>query len=405
MRMRYKDNMESRIYDVAIIGGGLAGLTLACLLARTGVSVVCIDSAPMMYKVAAQVTDLRTTAISYGSRKILEKAGIWPYLANKTCAIYDIRILDDSSPVLLNFLQTEVEDKAFGWIVENALLRSAQLEEALKQGVQHIAPAKVEGFEVGADSVTVNLQGRTPVKTYLVVGADGRNSFVRGWMGVRAREWSYRQRAVICTVAHENSHDNVAVEHFRSSGPFAVLPMCDAEDGTHRSSVILTEHGPQSKSFMNQSDEEFNATLNTLFPAEYGRVHLLGKRACYPLGLIHAAEYVGPRMVLVADAAHAIHPIAGQGLNLGFRDVAELAELISSVKASGRDVGAPELLATYQRRRRPDNMAMVAVTDGLNRLFSNNILPVRLLRQAGLKAVARLPAAKRFFMRQAMGDR
>jgi 2-octaprenyl-6-methoxyphenol hydroxylase len=398
--------MQSRTYDVAIIGGGLAGLTLACLLARTGVSVACIESAPPLDLDKSNPNpDLRTTAVSYGSRKILEDAGIWPYLANKSCAIHDIRILDGSSPVLLTFLHEETGKESFGWIVENTLLRESMLKEALKQGVHHIAPARVEGFEIGTDQAVVNLKDRPPVIARLVVGADGRNSFVREWMGVRTREWSYRQRAVICAVRHENPHGHIAVEHFRPQGPFAILPMADTADGAHLSSIVFTEHGAEKTSAMKQSDEAFESILNNIFPEFYGHVRLVGKRAVFPLGLVHAAEYIGPRMALVADAAHAIHPIAGQGLNLGFRDVQELARLVTAAKKEGKDVGSDELLQTYQRRRRPDNMAMVAVTDGLNRLFSNNILPVRLLRQAGLKTVARLPMAKRFFMRRAMGDR
>lgn len=394
---------SENIYDVVIAGGGLAGMTLACLLGRAGVRTVCIDQAPAQIQSGG---DLRTTAISYGSQKILDEAGIWAALESIACPIKDIRILDGSSPVLLTFLSSEVESKNFGWIVFNSDLRASMLQQIKRlDSVTHIAPAKILDFEVKADIASALLDDGRKISGHLIVGADGRNSFTRAWMDVRTRAWSYRQRAIICTVLHENPHNNIAVEHFWPEGPFAVLPMTDGLTGEHRSAVVFTEHGPASRSFMNLDDAGFEAELNKRFPDSYGAVQLIGSRASYPLGLVHAAEYIKPRMALVADAAHAIHPIAGQGLNLGFRDVKELATLVVQAHARGDDPGAPDLLIIYQRRRRPDNMAMVAVTDGLNRLFSNNIMPVRLLRRSGLKAVARLSLARRFFMRQAMGDR
>lgn len=393
---------KSKIYDVAIIGGGLAGLTLSCLLGQSGVSTICIDQAPAKLP---KSKDLRTTAISFGSRQILERAGIWQNLPAAACPIDDIQILDGHSSVLLNFLSGEVEGKSFGWILENADLRTAMMKtlKGLKP-VTHKAGTTVSDFEIFDETARV-ITGDGAIDARLIIGADGRGSFTRGWMGVRTRQWSYEQRAVICTVSHSNPHANVAVEHFWPAGPFAVLPMADDAKGTHRSSVVFTEHGPEAESLMRFTDKEFEMALAAKFPASYGDIKLIGKRAAYPLGLVHAAEYIRPRMALVADAAHGIHPIAGQGLNLGFRDVGEIASLIADAHERGSDVGAHSVLQTYQRRRRPDNMAMVAVTDGLNRLFSNNLKSVGLLRRAGLKMVSKIPPAKKFFMRQAMGDR
>lgn len=390
------------IHDTAIIGGGLAGLTLSCLLGQNGIDVICLDAAP---KVSTKNTDLRTTAISYGSRKILERAGIWQNLPAEPCPINDIEILDGHSSVLLNFMSAEVADKSFGWIVLNADLRAAMMKtiKSLKS-VTHKPDSQITDFMVSDDHVACVTEGKD-IKARLVVGADGRGSFTRKWMGVPIRQWSYNQRAVICTVSHSNPHNNVAVEHFWPEGPFAVLPMADDKKGTHRSSVVFTEHGPEEKSFSHYTDSEFETALAARFPQRYGDIKIIGARASYPLGLVHASSYIAPRMALVADAAHGIHPIAGQGLNLGFRDVSELANLVSAAHKNDHDIGAQTLLETYQRRRRPDNMAMVAVTDGLNRLFSNNIMPVRVLRRAGLKLVSKIAPAKRFFMKQAMGDR
>jgi 2-octaprenyl-6-methoxyphenol hydroxylase len=403
--MNQKDKPEKNFYDVAIVGGGLAGMTLACLLGAREMRVVCIDALDP----AQKPQDLRTTAISYGSRKILERAGIWDNV-QEFCPIEDIQILDGDSPLLLQFLSRDVEGKAFGWICDNHDLKLAMLARMKDlKTLTHIAPAQVQGFEIKNDTANIVLKSGARIDARLVIGADGRNSFTRSWMmehyDLRTREWSYNQAAVVCCVAHEHPHNNVAVEHFWPEGPFAILPMADNQTGAHRSSLVFTEHGPEKNSWMRLSDAAFEAVLAERFPQSYGTVKMIGRRARYPLSLVHAAEYIGPRMVLVADAAHGIHPIAGQGLNLGFRDLGTLDELLGEAFAAGQDLGAPELLERYQRLRRPDNMAMVAVTDALVRLFSNNFAPVRFIRRAGLKMVGRLKPAKRFFMKQAMGDR
>lgn len=387
---------SQQTYDMAVIGGGLAGLTLCCLAGQTGLKIICLDQlAP------ASGGDLRTTAISYGSRKILEEAGIWKNLSTNSCPIEDIKILDGDSPVLLDFLKSEADEKTFGWIVENSDLRAAMMKTlSTLENIEHRAPVKVMDFSIGEKTVQVILPGGETIHAKLVVGADGKKSFTRGWMDVPVREWAYNQRAVICTAIHEHPHNNTAIEHFWPGGPFAVLPMADDEHGRHRSSVIFTEHGPEKNSVMKLADESFNVELNKRFPENYGRVQMMGRRASHTLSLIHAARYIAPRMCLVADAAHGIHPIAGQGLNLGFRDIKALADLVRTAA----DPGAFYILENYQRARRFDNMAMVAATDALVRLFSNNKPPIRALRRTGLKMVGKFPAAKRFFIGRAMGD-
>ncbi len=384
------------------MGGGVAGLTLATILAGSGVPVAVIDRDDPEQQ-ADESFDGRTMAISYGSRKVLEAAGIWKNLEQLACPIRDIRILDGGSPVLLNFLSDEVENRSFGWILEIRHIRKALFERVRDlESARHIAPAAVRDF-TKEDLVTVHLDNSEDITALLIVGADGRGSFTREWMGIETRCWTYKQRAIVCTVAHEHPHHNAAVEHFRPEGPFAILPMTDAEDGTHRSSVVWTEHGDEKNSALHYDPQSFEAALNARFPDEYGCIKHIGGRFSYPLGLIHAHEYIGPRMALVADAAHGIHPIAGQGLNMGLRDVAELAERIIEAHEKGDDVGSEELLRGYQQARRFDNVAMAGVTDGLNRLFSNDIAPVRLARKIGLLAVEKFPPAKHFFMKQAMG--
>ncbi len=388
--------------DIVIIGGGMAGLSLACILSQNGLEVTCIDREDPAAMLKADF-DGRTIAISAGSRTVLEDAGIWENIAKDGCAIRDIHISDSGSPVLLEFLSRDVDEDAFGWIFEARVLRRGLVQKAKKIKTLHYkAPASVKSMNVEDDHVYVTTDDGETIEASLLIGADGRRSFVREWAGIQTRQWSYRQQAIVCTVIHDNPHNNIAVEDFRAEGPFAILPMHDDDKGRHRSSVVWSEHDAK-KSAMQWSDNTFNAALTSRFPERYGEVQLNGKRFSYPLGLVHAHAYISERTALVADAAHGIHPIAGQGLNLGYRDVACLSGLLIEAKENQQDCGSDQLLQHYQLLRRTDNMSMAAATDGLNALFSNPVTPFRLIRTLGLRAVQKFDPAKRFFMRQAMG--
>lgn len=394
--------------DVAIIGGGISGLTLGALLARGGVRVICIDRDDPAVQ-AGEAFDGRTMAISFGSRQILEAAGLWAFLDGRACPIREIAIYDGGGPRRLTFSSAEAGGETFGWIVDIRDLRAELFALAARTpGLVHLAPARVleiESPDEGKDHSAILIKENgvsKKITARLVVGADGRGSFTRRSAGIATRGWSYGQRALVCTVAHEHPHNNIAVEDFRPEGPFAILPMCDAADGTHRSSIVWTEHG-RGVSAMDFDDQTFDVALAARFPAEYGAVRRIGKRFSYPLSLLHAKTYIAPRRVLVADAAHGIHPIAGQGLNIGLRDVSALADLIVRAQREGRDIGEESFLRFYERKRRIDNMAMAGATDFLNYLFSNDIVPVRAARRMGLRAVAHLPFVKRFLIAQAMG--
>lgn len=388
-------------YDVIIIGGGMAGLPLGLILARQGKKVACIDRDDPKVQ-ATEKFDGRTVAISAGGAEIMQKAGVWEEILKQACPINEIKITDNGSPTLLNFLSEEVEGQTFGHIIENKIVRQALFNAAKQEkNLDHIAPQNVEKFTSFEDRSEITLSNGDHLTCDLLVGADGRFSWVREQAGIRTRGWQYNQTALICVVSHENPHNNIALEDFRSSGPFAVLPMTDDAKGTHRSSIVWTEHGPKRKSSKNLSDDDFNQKLNDLFPDFYGDVKRIGPLQSYPLGLTHAEKYTAERLVLISDAAHAIHPIAGQGLNIGLRDVKKLAELLENTD----DCGNSEILKEYESARRIDNMGMIFATDSLNRLFSNNIPPVRWARRFGLKAVGKLPPVKKFFMKQAMGLR
>ncbi len=395
--------------DVIIIGGGMAGLTLAVLLAQGGVPTTCLDrESPLTH--ATEAFDGRTMAITWGSRKILERAGLWEHIAAQACPIRDIRVLDTSeNRALLRFESAQAQGETFGWVVEIRHIRSALFALARSTGkathcLTHLAPAHVARIEDGIPGLrSIDLEDGRRLKARLVVGADGRTSFTRKTAGLPTREWSYRQRAVVCTLAHENPHNNTAIEHFLPHGPFALLPMTDTPEGCHRSTAIWVEDAHEHPSAAEWDDQTFNAALAARVPAEYGQVRTLGARFSYPLGLVHAQTYIAPRLALVGDAAHGIHPVAGQGLNLGLRDVATLADLVIAAHRKGEDPGADLLLRAYERARRFDAVTMAGAMDTLNRLFASDFGPLRAARKIGLRLVDRLPPARRFLMNRLMG--
>ncbi|TVQ83487.1 MAG: hypothetical protein EA357_06110 [Micavibrio sp.] len=400
-KTKRKENMEMTT-EVLVAGGGPSGLTMALLLAAAGLDVVCVDRAAPEEQLQEKF-DGRTTAISAASKNVLAAAGVWAGLEKHACPILDIRVADGNSPHFLHFDSGESGAEAFGWIVENRLLRKALFDAVKKSSLRHIAPAEITDFEHTQSGIAAALKTGEKIEAALLIAADGRNSPARAWAGIDTVSWNYGQEAIVCCVAHEKDHEYVAVEHFMPPGPFAVLPMTDSEDGRHRSSVVWTEHGGGAERFTKMKKQAFDAALQMRFGPHLGKVSLIGEAMIYPLSLMHAKKYTAPRMALLGEAAHVIHPIAGQGLNLSMRDIALLAELVVDHRRVGLDIGAPVLLGQYQRLRKTDNMLMAAMTDGLNRLFSNNIRPVRRLRALGLGMVNRLPPLKRFFAAQAMG--
>jgi 2-octaprenyl-6-methoxyphenol hydroxylase len=261
-----------------------------------------------------------------------------------------------------------------------------------------LAPATLAGLERGAGGVTATLADGRTIRAALAVAADGRGSKIRQSAGIGVTRWNYGQTAIVCTVAHEKSHGNVAQEHFLPAGPFAILPLTGK-----RSSVVWTEKAHLAGPIMAQDDAAFQRELESRFGDYLGRLTLEGPRFSYPLSLQLAKSYTAPRLALIGDAAHGMHPVAGQGMNMGLRDVAALAELLVEAKRLGQDLGDGQILARYERWRRFDNLLMLGLTDALVRLFSNDLPPLRLARDAGMAAVNRLPPLKHFFMRHAMG--
>ncbi len=389
--------MEKRLADVAIVGGGMAGLCLAAGLARAGVDVALVERARLADLSAAEF-DGRGSAISAGSQRILDGLGLWSPVAAEAEPIREIRVADGASPFFLHYDHADLDEGYLGWIVENAVMRRAFAAAVAASGATVIDGTSVTDAAFDGAAARLALDTGESLVARLVIAADGRESLLREMAGIAAVRWRYPQDGIVCAVTHELPHRGIAHEHFLPAGPFAILPM-----NGNRSSIVWTERSDLAPAMMALDDAAFATELRRRFGDFLGDVSPGPQRWRYPLSVVHARDYVVPRLALAGDAAHAIHPIAGQGFNIGLRDVAALSEIVVDTLRLGLDPGAQDPLRRYESWRRPDNMLMLAVTDSLNRLFSNDIAPVRHARDLGLAAVHRAGPLKKFFMRQAMG--
>jgi len=390
-------------FDVAIIGAGPVGGALACKLAESGRRVALVDKAalpPMEHP----DFDGRAYAIAAGSRRLLDEAGLWNALPYPPCPILDIRVTDGKvgrppSPLRLHFDHRAVGDDPFGWIIEARALRIAINRKLHNHpNILLLAPAEANvTFE--ADFARIAITDGPKISARLVVAADGRESRLRGQAGIPVTRIPYRQSAVVCAIAHEKPHGGVALEHFLPGGPFAQLPMSATAAEANLSAIVFTDHTEIVARLGQLDDDRFTREVEKRLGAHLGGIRLVGKRWTYPLSAMHAARYTSTRLALVGDAAHGIHPIAGQGLNLGLRDALALADLLDGAD----DPGGAVLLAAYQAARRGKNLMMLAATDTLDRLFSTGNPAVRLARDLGLAAVNQMPRLKRRFMLAAMG--
>lgn len=384
--------------DVLIIGGGLSGLTLGCALGDAGVSVVLVEPTPSN-KLIAATFDGRTTAIAAGSQAILDAIGVWGLMAADAQPILDIRVSDGRSPLFLHYDHRDVGSGPLGYIAENLTIRRALLDRmAALPSVSFLPGRRVNTLDRGDSFAVAVLDDNRTVAARLAVATDGRKSPTRIAAGIESTAWRYDQTGIVCTVAHARDHKGVAQEHFLPAGPFAILPMTG-----RRSSIVWTERAELAPALLALDKKPFHAELAQRFGDYLGDLSVVGPRFSYPLGLMHAHRYVLPRLALAGDAAHLMHPIAGQGLNIGWRDVAALAEVVVDALRLGSDPGSMVPLERYERWRRVDNTVMLAATDALNRLFSNDVAPIRLARDAGLAAVNRMAPLKQLFMRHAMG--
>ncbi len=391
--------------DVLIAGGGFAGLTLAIAL-RQGLgptfSVTVVD--PMLGK--GHSDDERASAIVAAARRLFETLGVWQAVTDQAQPILDMVVtdsrLDDAvRPVFLTFAGDVEAGEPFAHMIENRFLIAALEAKAREAGVELRATAfaKFSPEQAAAsDHFDVQLGDGTSVTAGLLIAADGAHSSIRERVGIALHGWDYGQSAIVINVGHERDHEGRAEEHFLPSGPFAILPLKG-----RRSSIVWTETSREAERIVALPAHEFHAELEKRFKLHLGDITSVSARRIHPLGFHVARSFIAERVALIGDAAHVIHPIAGQGLNMGLKDVAALAEVIVDAARLGLDPGATDVLERYQRWRRFDTMAMGLATDGLNRLFSNRSAALRLVRDVGLGMVDRVPGLKRLFIREAAG--
>ena len=387
--------------DVLIAGGGFAGLTLAIALRQAlGPSFSVTVADPALG--ASHAGDERASAIVASARRLFETLGVWQGVADEAQPILDMvvtdsRLNDAVRPVFLTFAGEVEPDEPFAHMIENRHLIGALEAKARELGVE-LRTAAVAKFSHSAHHVDVQLADGGAISPRLLVGADGARSSIRQIAGIATHGWKYPQSAIVINLAHERDHCGRAEEHFLPAGPFAILPLKQ-----RRSSIVWTEKAEEAARIMALPDEAFHAELEQRFKLHLGAISVLGARRAHPLGFFVARSFIAERIALVGDAAHVIHPIAGQGLNMGLKDVAALAEVLVDAARLGLDPGSASVLEHYQRWRRFDTMAMGLATDGLNRLFSNRSDMLRLARDVGLGMVERLPGLKRLFIREAAG--
>ena len=383
---------------VLIVGAGLVGAAQALALAEYGIDCILLDKADLN-KARHHYVDGRVSAISRASMEVLEHIGVWGDVVEDAGNIEKILVTENHKPSEIVFDAQAEGEEFFGAMVPNTLLRRALLEKAHHN--PHITIISNDMIEtIQRDSkVRIVTQYQQALEVDIVIVADGRYSKVRESIGITARKFEYDQSAIVCTVKHEKSHQRTAVEWFFPQGPLALLPMKDE----HSSCIVLTEHTDMAEHLCAIPQEEFLEELQIKMQGAYGEIKLDSDRYSYPLNLFQAEAYSAHRALVIGDAAHAIHPIAGQGVNLGYRDVAVLTELLVDAFRTGQDLGSVSLAHHYERWRRFDAASMIATTDMLNRFFSNNSRVIRAVRRVGMRAFEKAAPVKSFFMMSAMG--
>lgn len=400
---------EARAFDVVVSGASFTGLALALGLTQalgSEIRIALVDRAER--QAAPARPDSRCSSLSASSKAVLDVLGVWPAIAPRAQAVTRIEITDSGldagmRPTLLTYDNLLSSGEPASWIIPNAALDSALVEEAARHpNIAILAGREIASFEADDGGVSVRLSDGGQLRAALLVAADGRRSGVRERAGLKTVGWGYGQSGIVVTIAHERPHDGVAVQHFLPAGPFAILPL-PTLDGRHRSCITWSETSGEAARIMALDDAGFLAELDRRCAGRLGALSLAGPRAAWPLEMHLARRTVAKRVALAGDAAHGVHPIAGQGLNLAMRDCAALVEVLADTARVGLDIGSGQALARYERWRRFDSMSSTAAFDGLNRLFSNDSMLLRAARDVGLGLVDRMPGVKTWLVREAAG--
>ena len=389
--------------DLIIVGGGLNGPALALAAAQAGFWVTIIDSLPLDTRTSADF-DGRSYALALASTRLLNGIGIWNTIRDNAQPMLEIKVTDGRagegpSPWMMHFDHAEIEEGPMGYMVEDRHLRRAFLDAMAKdKRITHLAGETVVAQEIYSAGVMVTLASGTTLQGRLLVGSDGRKSGTATRAGIKRTGWGYGQTAVVCAVKHEQPHGGIAHQFFMPAGPLAILPLTK-----NRSSIVWSETEARAAELCAMSDEAFLQALRPAFGSFLGQISLTGARFSYPLGLTLANSFIADRVALIGDAAHGVHPIAGQGLNAGLRDVAAFAEVLTDAHARGEDIGGAQTLARYQQWRRFDTATLAIATDTFNRLFSNDNPLLRAARDIGMGIVNAAPRLRRGFIREAAG--
>ena len=389
--------------DLIIVGGGLNGPALALAASNAGFSVTIVDALPAATR-SLRDFDGRSYALALTSKRLLQGIGIWPDVADHAQPMLEIKVTDGragegAAPWMMHFDHAEIEEGPMGYLVEDRHLRAAFLAAMdASDLITQIDATRIVAQDVGADGVTVTLDNGDTIKGGLLIGSDGRGSGTGARAGIKRIGWGYDQTAVVCAVEHNKPHAGIAHQFFMPNGPLAILPLTG-----NRSSIVWSETTQCATHLMTLGDAAFLDELRPAFGSFLGQIGLTGARFTYPLGLTLAQTFIADRVALIGDAAHGVHPIAGQGLNAGLRDVAALAQVLTEARARGEDIGGAQTLARYQEWRRFDTTTLALATDTFNRLFSNDNPLLRAARDIGMAAINAAPTLRRGFIREAAG--
>jgi len=393
-----KDTPES--FDIVIIGGGMVGAAMAGACRGKGWRIAVIDGQPPQREWPAGEVDLRVSALSRASQRILERLDAWPRIAELGASVYrEMEVWDAVGGASIHFDSADIGEPDLGHIVENRVTRLA-LWELLEQApdVTLLCPASIDALDIAETGARLGLADGRQLRARLIIGADGRDSYLRTALDIASGGWAYDQRAIVAHVETSHWHRETAWQRFLPTGPLAFLPLADG-----RCSIVWSAEEGHADELLAMDDARFIAELDDAFQQRLGPVRAVGPRAAFPLRMQYALSYVRSRAALIGDAAHAVHPLAGQGVNLGFLDCAAMLEALEYARTKGRDIGGLATLRRYERARRGENLIMLGAMDLFKRLFSNRIPPLVASRNLGLVAADHLPPLKRVFMRQALG--